>query len=122
MGIPGGGGGEVFRQGSSPWIAFLLAKGGCLPPQQTDRPSAFDRARALDSSWETAGHTQDERCGERRALAPPRGCMQVRLAQPGARAAPAQLRGWGEHGFSFGRLEAGKTMRSWTSPVSARVH
>lgn len=121
MGTPGGGG-EVFWQGSSPWIAFPLAKGGHRPPQQTDRPSALDRARALDSSWETAGHTQDGRCGERRARAPPRGCMQVRLAQPGARAAPAQLRGWEERGFSFNRLKAGTTMKSWTSPVSACVH
>ncbi|DAA17411.1 TPA: hypothetical protein BOS_20621 [Bos taurus] len=31
-------------------------------------------------------------------------------------------RGWAKEAFSFGRLEACKAMKSWTSPVSARVH
>lgn len=57
-GLPGGG--EVFWQGNGPWIAFLLAKEGVSLPQQTDRPSAEDRVRALDSSWETADQTQDK--------------------------------------------------------------
>lgn len=40
MDFRGGGRGEVFWQGSGPWIAFLLAKGGASLTQQTDRPSA----------------------------------------------------------------------------------
>lgn len=31
-------------------------------------------------------------------------------------------RGWAKEAFSFGRLKACKVMKSWTSPVSARVH
>lgn len=94
-----------FLAGKWPWIAFLWAKGGASPTQQTGRPSAFDRARALDSGWETAAGTQDERCG---GLGARRGAA---LPCPGA---------WlEENAFSFERLTAGKAMTSWTSAVSS---
>ena len=54
----GGGRGEVSRRGVAPGLPFFWLKGDASP--SADRPSACDRARALDGSWETAGHTQDK--------------------------------------------------------------
>lgn len=50
------GGGEVFEQGSGPWITLLLAKVGCLPgpaDRQPDRLPAFVRARLEDRKTKT---------------------------------------------------------------------
>lgn len=104
--------GEVSWQGSGPWIAFLWAEGS--PPNSADdRPSALDRARALDSSWETAAGTQGERCREPGGV--PQGLYAGSLLPcPGA---------WlEEKAFSLARLEAGKAMTSWASAVSTHVH
>lgn len=107
-----------FLTRDGPQITFLLATGGCLlPSRQTDRPSAFDRVHALGSSWEAADQTQDEEeMWEPRttvalswaACSEPRSARRRRCPCPRA----DQGRGWEEDGFSFGRLEASKAMKS----------
>lgn len=86
------------------------------PPQQTDRPSAFDRVHALGGGWETADQTQDEEemWEPRTAALPWAACTGPRSAR--GRRCPCpwadQGQGWEEDGFSFGRLRASKAMKS----------
>lgn len=86
------------------------------PPQQTDRPSAFDRVHALGGSWGTADQTQDEEemWEPRTAALPWAACSEPRSA--GGRRCPClradRGQGWEEDGFSVRRLEAGEAMQS----------
>lgn len=105
-------------QGRGLWMAFVLAKGGASPTQQTT-DSAFHRACSR-RSWEAAGHTQGSEAGAA-AVAPARGLHagEPRSAWglpplPGARLERDRFLLWG--------LKAGRAMKSGTSAESTRVH
>lgn len=116
--------------GMAPFTFFEL-KGGCLPAptgRQTFclHQSTCFRQQLGDSHW--TKHKMRRRMW--RALgggaAPGAACRETR-AQPPVSALPLPVDqpelAWEEDAFSFGRLEACKPMKSWTSPGSAsHVH
>lgn len=113
------GGEERFSgRGVAPGLPFFWLK-GAASLHSADRPSAFDRACALDSSWETGRVEHRTRCREPRVVAPPGAAC--RRAPLGPAALPHGAHGW-ENALSFEGLEAGKAMKSRTSAVSAHVH
>ena len=143
-------GGSTFERGrlvAAPMASVangvVREEAGGLPGGEGRFPLG-DRGGGTSSLWQTGSRPSQDVCFRHQ----PGGCPWIRhkrrkrhgasdggatqrppAGEPGSAWCPqhprrglTKGRGWAKEAFSFGRLEACKAMKSWASPVSARVH